>query len=125
MITTRRPARPFRFPLCVAGILVPVLAGAATLPSGFSEAVVASGVTNPTAMQFAPDGRLFIAEQGGKLRVVKNGVLLPAPFVSLTVSSAGERGLLGIAFDPAFASNHFVYLYYTSPTPAAHNRISR
>jgi glucose/arabinose dehydrogenase len=125
MITTRRPARPFRFTLCVAGILVPVLAGAATLPSGFSEAVVASGLTNPTAMQFAPDGRLFIAEQGGKLRVVKNGALLPAPFVSLTVSSAGERGLLGIAFDPAFASNHFVYLYYTSPTPAAHNRISR
>jgi glucose/arabinose dehydrogenase len=76
-------------------------------------------------MQFAPDGRLFVAEQGGRLRVVKNGVLLATPFVSLTVSSVGERGLLGIAFDPAFTTNHFVYLYYTSPTPAVHNRVSR
>jgi glucose/arabinose dehydrogenase len=48
----------------------PALSGAATLPSGFSEALVASGLASPTAMQFAPDGRLFSAEQGGKLRVV-------------------------------------------------------
>ena len=86
-------------------------AGAATLPSGFSETLVASGLSNPTTMQFAPDGRLFISEQGGRLRVVKGGSLLPTPFVSVTVNSSGERGLLGIAFDPAFASNHFVYVY--------------
>ena len=57
--------------------------------------------------------------------MIKNGALLPTPFVTLTVDSAGERGLLGIAFDPAFASNHFVYVYYTATTPAIHNRISR
>jgi glucose/arabinose dehydrogenase len=100
-------------------------AAAATLPSGFSETQVATGLTNPTAMQFAPDGRLFVSEQGGRLRVVKDGTLLPAPFVSLTVNSSGERGLLGIAFDPAFESNHWVYVYYTATSPAIHNRISR
>ncbi|HKI06636.1 MAG TPA: PA14 domain-containing protein [Thermoanaerobaculia bacterium] len=98
---------------------------AATLPSGFTENVVASGFTNPTAMAFAPDGRLFVAQQGGQLRVVKNGALLPTPFVTLSVSSDGERGLLGVAFDPAFASNGWVYLYYTATTPAIHNRVSR
>jgi glucose/arabinose dehydrogenase len=76
-------------------------------------------------MQFAPDGRLFVAEQGGRLRVVKNGVLLPTPFVMLSVNASGERGLLGIAFDPNFAVNGFVYLYYTTSTPTVHNRISR
>ena len=73
-------------------------------------------------MAFAPDGRLFVCEQGGKLRVIKDGSLLPTPFVTLTVDSAGERGLLGVAFDPAFATNGFVYVYYTATTPAVHNR---
>ena len=76
-------------------------------------------------MQFAPDGRLFVAEQGGRLRVIKNGALLSTPFLTLTVSSVGERGLLGVAFDPDFATNRFVYVYYTATTPAIHNRISR
>ena len=98
---------------------------AAVLPSGFSESLVASGISNPTAMAFAPDGRLFVCQQGGQLRVIKDGTLLPAPFVSLTVNASGERGLLGVAFDPNFAVNHFVYVYYTATTPAIHNRVSR
>jgi glucose/arabinose dehydrogenase len=76
-------------------------------------------------MAFAPDGRLFVCLQGGQLRVIKNGALLPAPFVSLSVNSSSERGLLGIAFDPNFATNQFVYLYYTTSTAPIHNRISR
>jgi glucose/arabinose dehydrogenase len=98
---------------------------AATLPTGFTESLVASGLSSPTAMQFAPDGRLFVAEQGGRLRVIKNGSLLATPFLTVTVSSVGERGLLGVAFDPNFASNQFIYIYYTATTPAIHNRISR
>ena len=100
-------------------------AAAATLPTGFTESQVASGLASPTAMQFAPDGRLFVCEQGGRLRVIKDGALLPTPFVTLTVNASGERGLLGVAFDPAFAANHFVYVYYTATTPTVHNRISR
>src|SRR5829696_8108684 len=94
-----------------------VAAGAATLPAGFTEALVTGGLSSPTAMQFAPDGRIFVCEQGGRLRVVKNGVLLSAPFVTLTVNSSGERGLLGVAFDPNFAVNQYVYVYYTATTP--------
>jgi glucose/arabinose dehydrogenase len=98
---------------------------AATLPAGFAETLVTSGLSNPTTMAFAPDGRLFVCQQGGQLRVIKNGALLATPFVSLPVDAAGERGLLGIAFDPNFASNQFIYLYYTATTPATHNRVSR
>src|SRR5438445_4443094 len=100
-------------------------ANAATLPSGFTESMIATGLTAPTAMAFAPDGRLFVCQQGGQLRVIKNGSLLTTPFVTLTVNSSGERGLLGVAFDPAFPTNGFVYVYYTATTPAIHNRVSR
>jgi glucose/arabinose dehydrogenase len=100
-------------------------ASAATVPTGFTDAVVASGLNNPTAMALAPDGRIFVCQQGGALRVIKNGALLPTPFLTVTVDSSGERGLLGIAFDPNFVSNQLVYVYYTATTPAIHNRISR
>jgi glucose/arabinose dehydrogenase len=110
--------------LCCAALLA-AQAHAATVPSGFSETLVATGLASPTAMQFAPDGRLFVSEQGGRLRVVKDGALLAAPFLTVTVNSSGERGLLGIAFDPAFQTNHFVYVYYTATSPAIHNRVSR
>jgi len=100
-------------------------ASAATLPSGFSEQLVATGLADPTAMAFAPDGRLFVTEQSGRLRVVKNGALLASPFLTVLVDSSGERGLLGVTFDPNFATNNFVYVYYTATLPAVHNRISR
>jgi glucose/arabinose dehydrogenase len=99
-------------------------ATAQTLPSGFSQVMVANGISNPTAMAFAPDGRIFVAQQSGQLRVIKNGTLLSQPFISLSVNSSGERGLLGIAFDPNFNSNNYIYLYYTLSS-AANNRISR
>jgi glucose/arabinose dehydrogenase len=97
---------------------------AATLPEGFTETAI-SGLSNPTAMQIAPDGRIFVCQQGGALRVIKNGILLSTPFVTLTVNSSGERGLLGIAFDPNFATNNFLYLYYTVPSSPGRNRVSR
>ncbi|MBC7809377.1 MAG: PQQ-dependent sugar dehydrogenase [Akkermansiaceae bacterium] len=95
---------------------------------GFEITGYASGISSPTAMAFAPDGRLFVAEQGGNLRVIKNGVTQATPFATLAVNSVGERGFLGITFDPDFASNGFVYLYHTEPAPlggAPFNRVSR
>ena len=109
--------------LCVLAACLGI--NAATLPAGFTETRVATGLSNPTAMEFAPDGRLFVCLQDGRLRVIKNGALLSTPFLSLTVDSSGERGLLGIAFDPNFASNNFVYVYYTATTSPRHNRVSR
>jgi glucose/arabinose dehydrogenase len=106
---------------CLAGSSL----AAATLPAGFAETQIAGGLSSPTAMELAPDGRIFVCLQGGQLRVVKNGALLATPFLTLTVDSNGERGLLGITFDPNFATNKFVYVYYTVPGDPAHNRISR
>lgn len=98
----------------------------AVLPSGFTETVFSgNGLSNTTAMALHPDGRIFVCQQTGELRVIKNGVVLPMPFVSLTVDPTGERGLLGVAFDPNYATNRFVYVYYTATTPAIHNRVSR
>lgn len=96
---------------------------AQTFPAGFSQVFVGM-VSSPTAMAVAPDGRLFITEQGGNVRIVKNGAVLALPFVTLSVNSSGERGLLGIAFDPSFSTNNFIYLYYTLSS-GANNRISR
>ena len=107
------------------------------LPNGFGEEQYAHGLTNPTAMAFAPDPcppsgtpvhRLFVCEQAGTVRVFRNGVLQQRPFLTVTPDSCGERGLDGICFDPNFAANHYVYVYYTvpaTPTAPAHNRLSR
>ena len=112
----------------VAVVLVPVLlpavpAQAATPPPGHTDRTVVSGLNNPTAMAVAPDGRVFIAEQGGAVRIVKNGALLPNAFVNLTVDSSGERGAIGITLHPNFPSAPYLYVHYT--VPGAHNRVSR
>ena len=101
--------------------------GTTTQPSGFTrnESWVV-GLASATAFAQAPDGRLFIAQQGGTLRVVKNGALLATPFATVAVDSAGERGLIGVALHPSFATNGWVYIYSTrSIGGASHNRISR
>ena len=105
---------------------------AATVPSGFTDALVASGLTWPTALAVANDGRVFAAEQSGSVKVIKSGALLPVPFMQLTVKGQGgasnEEGLVGITLDPSFATNNFVYVYYTAPASGnvpSHNRVSR
>src|SRR2546423_9783467 len=99
-----------------------------SVPAGFAETVVATGLNSPTAMAVAHDGRAFIALQNGNVRIVKDGVLLPTPFVNVREDSQEERGLLGITFDPDFAQDHYLYLYYTKKDAAplvAHNVVSR
>src|SRR5882724_2793671 len=110
--------------VCIWVMIAVLLSSGATLPPGFTESVVASGISMPTAMEFAPDGRLFVCQQSGQLRVIKNGALLSTPFLQVTTDFNGERGLLGVAFDPNFAVNQRVYIYYTVPGTVAHNRIS-
>jgi glucose/arabinose dehydrogenase len=107
-------------------------AESASVPTGFTDAVIASGITYPTTIAVADDGRVFVAEQGGALRVVKNGALLSQPFVALTVKGQGgaanEAGLVGVTLSPTFATDHFVYVYYTTVTSVesdSHNRVSR
>ena len=83
-------------------------------------------------MEFAPDGRLFVAEIGGTIRVIEaDGTLLQEPFVTIPASDVddrGGRGVLGVTFDPDFATNHFVYVHYTQDGAGkkpSHNRVVR
>ncbi|HSE39752.1 MAG TPA: PQQ-dependent sugar dehydrogenase, partial [Acidobacteriota bacterium] len=98
---------------------------AVQLPGGFREQLLAYGLNLPTAAEFAPDGRLFILEKNGTIRIFKNGGLLPKPFLKLPVSSLGEQGLLGITFHPDFLRNGYVYIYRTMRTTPAMNTVER
>lgn len=81
----------------------------------FAVQVVITGLEVPWSLAFAPDGRLFISERPGRVRIVQNGSLLAAPALTLgDVAATGESGLLGLTLHPDFGSNHFVYLAYTS-----------
>ena len=66
-------------------------------------------------LAFAPDGRLFVWQKNGVVRVIKNGVMLPTPFIDLSakVNTFDDRGFWGFAFDPDFVNNGFVYMTYT------------
>lgn len=81
--------------------------------------IVATGLSRPLFVT-APDGdsRLFIVEQGGLIKVLQNGTVLPTPFLDLSASvdTTGERGLLGMAFDPAFETNRRFYVNYIDRT---------
>ena len=96
------------------GVSIAGSASAQSLPSGFVDELVVGGLDLPTAFTTLPDGRLLIAQKNGVVQVLKNGILLPTPFIDLTpvVNDYWDRGLLGIAADLNFASNGFVYLLY-------------
>lgn len=111
----------------LAGVLTTGLC-AQGLPPGFRyESVVSAGLSDACSMSFAPDGRLFVCERlTGRVRVVRNGSLDPQPWFQIPYTQAptGESGLLGIAVDPRFLSNGYVYLFYTDPV-LDENRIAR
>ena len=90
---------------------------------------IATGLTYPV-LAISPVGdssRLFVVEQGGRIRIVKNGVLLTRPFldISTQIVSGGEQGLLGLAFHPNFDANGYFYVNYTDNSPSGQTTISR
>ena len=89
--------------------------------------VLAQGLDTPWALDFAPDGRLFLTERPGRVRVVREGALDPEPWLTLEVAGAGEGGLLGLALDPEFGRNGFVYVAHTyrGAHGNLHNRLLR
>src|SRR5262245_55134638 len=103
----------------------PTTAPAPGLPAGFTETVVADSLDSPVSMAIAPDGRVFVCEQAGRLRVVRDGRLLARPFVTVPTAAVMEEGLLGVAFDPAFARNGRLFVCYTALAPTRHNVIAR
>jgi glucose/arabinose dehydrogenase len=90
-------------------------AAALTLPSGFQDQTVVTGLTNPTSVAFTPDARMLIGTEAGTVRVYKSGSLVgqAALDISAKVCSDQERGLMSVAVDPAFTTNHYIYVYYT------------
>ena len=99
-------------------------------PLGFQPQTVVSGLNLPTSFAFTPDGRIFIAEKNGAVRVFKNGALLATPLIDISakVNNYWDRGLIGMALDPNFTTNGFVYLLYpydASPTDDAGTKTSR
>ena len=72
-----------------------------------------TGLAVPWAIDFAPDGRIFVTERSGRIRIVKNGQLQSQPWMTLEVAAVQEAGLLGLALDPDFTRNGFVYAAYT------------
>ena len=105
---------------------------AQALPNGFSQMPVASGLSQPTAFAFKGN-QIFVTEKAsGQVRVVRpDGSLRPFPLLTVNVSAQSERALLGIALDPDFANNKFLYIYYTTGpgalgyTGSPKNRVSR
>ena len=89
--------------------------------------VIISGLEIPWAVDFAPDGRVFITERPGRIRVVVDGQLVPEPWMTLDVAAVGEGRLLGLALDPEFERNGFVYVAYTYSAGGANlaNRLVR
>lgn len=81
---------------------------------------VAGGFSQPTCINHAGDGsgRLFVVEQAGRIRIVRNGVVAAAPFLDIAsrLSCCGERGLLSVAFPPDYADTGRFYVYYTNPS---------
>ncbi len=81
---------------------------------GFVTNDAVAGLVQPTTFAFAPDGRIFIGQKDGTIKVFKNGALLATPYYTISnVNNYGDRGLLGLAIDPNFALNGYVYLAYT------------
>ncbi|MDG4832736.1 PQQ-dependent sugar dehydrogenase [Solwaraspora sp. WMMD1047] len=109
----------------VAAVLTPIVtttapAAAVTLPAGFQEQVVFSGLNLPTNIEFAPDGRIFVAEKAGRVKVY-DGLSDPTPtiFADLTanVHSQHDRGLLGLAIHPQFPAQPYLYVLYAYDAP--------
>ncbi|MBK8046737.1 MAG: PQQ-dependent sugar dehydrogenase [Anaerolineales bacterium] len=98
--------------------------GGFAMPYGFIQDQVVVGLDRPTSFALAPDGRIYIAEKSGKMRVAVNGELLPEPFIDLSyeVNDSADRGLLGIALHPNFSASPYIYLSYTYDPPEIKDR---
>src|SRR5262249_12177339 len=96
--------------------LAPAVARAGTAPPGFTAAPIIGGLQQPTAIAFAPDGRLFVLEKAGAVWTWTPGAgLSTAPILQVPSCTASEMGLTGVAVDPDFARNGFLYLYHAEP----------
>jgi glucose/arabinose dehydrogenase len=98
-------------------------AGLTQIPEGFIRERVAMGL-NPTSIVLAPDGRIFITEKNGTIRIIRDDHLVETPFLTIEVDDSNERGLGHMVLHPDFDQNGYYYVFYAVPG-LRHNRISR
>ncbi len=123
-MSRRRTLRALLIGALIASALGPLHAAspasAITLPAGFQEQIVFSGLSSPTNIEFANDGRVFVAEKGGRIKVF-DGLADTTPTVfadlSANVHNQWDRGLLGLALAPNFPADPYVYVLYTYDAP--------
>src|SRR5204862_7469971 len=105
-----------------------------TLPAGFQETLYGDTNVNPAGFDFAPDGRIFVANKDGRVTIIEaDGTPAPQPFFSVPVDQVLDRGLTAVVVDPNYARNDYVYVYYTPavavnpdmPTNGATTRLGR
>jgi glucose/arabinose dehydrogenase len=101
--------------LLISAVVFTASPAAGAPPDNFQTSLlIGSGLDGPTGFDIAPDGRIFVLQRTGEIKIFKNGQLLPQLFADLPSEASGDRGMIGIAFDPDFGiSNNDVYFYYT------------
>ncbi len=90
----------------------------ATLDRNFQKVVLDENTLNPMAMDISIDGRVFYVERGGAVKMYNPQTNLASTIGNIPVYSGSEDGLLGIALDPNFATNQWIYLFYSAPSPS-------
>lgn len=116
------------FAICASALIAPETARAyppdLDLPRGFVQEAIVNGLEMPVTFAFAPDGRIFINEKGGTVRVLHNGVLQPRPFLDIShkVNTVKDRGLIGVAVHPRWPAMPYIYLSYTYDPPEVQGR---
>jgi len=111
--------------ICLLALASTARSFAQEAPAGFTVERIASGLTGATTMCAAHDGRIFVCEQTGALRLVERNGLVDEPVLTVAVDAFWERGLLGVAIDPAFPERPFLYVHYVPGEPFPRHRISR
>ncbi|MBB5869262.1 glucose/arabinose dehydrogenase [Allocatelliglobosispora scoriae] len=97
----------------------------ATRDASFQKVTLDSNTSNPMELDIAPDGRVFYIERDGRVQIIKPTTGTTVTAATLSVFTGNEDGLLGMRLDPAFATNKWIYLYYSPSTGATRNQVSR
>jgi len=118
-LDVQRSLRAALLALAAAPVLAGPVSAQVVVPDGFSHEVVSAGLLAPVGIAVLPDGRLLVVEQKtAKIRLIRDGALLPDVGTVADVNASGlERGLLGIAVDPLWPSQPYVYVHFTGFAP--------
>lgn len=115
------------FLILFSGVVICGLSFAAKVPSGFKTETIAEGVNAGTALAISPDGTVYLAEQTGHIRIVRDGALLDTPLLDLSarMDTHWERGLIGLQLHPDYPKEPYLFVVYVTKEPFTHHVISR